>query len=101
MITVVPHKWINGQYLLWPPKKAEQLKKDAGSEPAANWTKIPCSVKRKYIPSLEEAEIEAGYLSGNTTDTSDIPAPPKKRIKSKAESKIHNVDLNYLFETEG
>ncbi|XP_055525271.1 uncharacterized protein LOC129718473 isoform X2 [Wyeomyia smithii] len=98
VITVVPHKWINGQYLLWPPKKAEELMKNPSSKPQQNWTKIPCTVKRKFIPSLAEAEIESEYLSGYTTDTSDIPVLPRKRSKNKAEQKVQGLDLNYLLE---
>lgn len=100
VVTVVPHQWVDGEFLLWPPKKADRLRKNAACKPESNWNKIPCVVKRKYIPTMVEAEAEAAYLSGITTDTSDSPAPSKKKIKMTVPT-IQELDLNHLIENDG
>lgn len=101
VITVVPHLWVDGQFLLWPPKNADRLRKNAACKPETNWNKIPCVIKRKYIPTLNEADAEAACLSGVTTDASDSPAPPKKKFKKRAASTIQEFDLNHLLENDG
>ncbi|EAT32947.1 AAEL014814-PA [Aedes aegypti] len=71
VLTAVPYRWIRDGFLFWPGKNANRLRMDLNSEPGSGWSKIACSVKRKYIPSYEEAEIEAAELSGQNTESSD------------------------------
>lgn len=81
MLSVVPHQWVQGNVLLWPSKNASILCQDVTSKPAASWTKLPCVIKRKYIPTYKAAEQEAADLSGMSTDVSDY-APRKKPKKN-------------------
>ncbi|XP_021693075.1 uncharacterized protein LOC110677976 isoform X3 [Aedes aegypti] len=94
VLTVVPHKWVNGNTLLWPPKQANELRKNAASLPMSSWSKMSCSVKRKYIPTFADAEQEADELSGLSTDASDFAPRRKKKFKKPAFNK--EIDLNHL-----
>lgn len=97
MLSVVPHQWVRGNVLLWPGKHAGVLCKDVCSKPAASWTKLPCVVKRKYIPTYTEAEQEAADLSGMSTDVSDY-APRKKQKKNpKKVASKKGYDFNHLL----
>lgn len=93
VLSVVPHKWVAENSLFWPPKQANVLRKDAGSSPMPSWTKLPCAVKRKYIPSFGEAEREADELSGQSTDMSDFATKRKKKLKKTSKA----LDLNHLI----
>ncbi|XP_062703947.1 uncharacterized protein LOC109397317 [Aedes albopictus] len=95
VVTVVPHKWVSGNSLFWPSKQANELRQNAASSPASSWTKMPCSVKRKYIPTFKGAEQEADELSGQSTDASDFA--PKRKKKLKKGSTTKELDLNHLL----
>lgn len=99
VLTVVPHKWVNGNTLLWPPKQANELRKNAASLPMSSWSKMSCSVKRKYIPTFADAEQEADELSGLSTDASDFAPRRKKKFKKPAFNK--EIDLNHLVTGQG
>ncbi|XP_055549999.1 uncharacterized protein LOC129732780 isoform X2 [Wyeomyia smithii] len=94
--SIVPQRWVQGKYLYWPNRKAEQLLKDSSSCPAAGWSKLLCTVKQQRIDSLTEAQEEAANLSGVTTDFSD--AGPSnvlnKRFKRKQVEQIADLNFN-------
>ncbi|KXJ69938.1 hypothetical protein RP20_CCG025359 [Aedes albopictus] len=95
VVTVVPHKCVSGNSLFWPSKQANELRQNAASSPASSWTKMPCSVKRKYIPTFKGAEQEGDELSGQSTDASDFA--PKRKKKLKKGSTTKELDLNHLL----
>lgn len=96
VLTAVPCRWIRDGFLFWPGKNANRLRMDLNSEPGSGWSKIACSVKRKYIPSYEEAEIEAAELSGQNTESSDSAPRRKKQKKVKKDGFIKRFDFNHL-----
>lgn len=98
VITVVPHKWVSGNTLSWPTKQVNDLRKNAASVPASSWTKMSCLVKRKYIPTFNDAQQEADDLSGQSTDVSDYA--PKRKKKVKKDSSNKELDLNHLVTVE-
>lgn len=100
MLSVVPHQWVQGDSLMWPNKNAIQLSKDSSSKPAASWTKIPCMVKRKYIPTYREAQQEAEDLSGISTEASDY-APKKKPKKNPKTQPTKGYDFNHMLVDQG
>ncbi|XP_055642552.1 uncharacterized protein LOC129779223 isoform X2 [Toxorhynchites rutilus septentrionalis] len=97
MLSVVPHQWIEGKFLLWPGKNASVICKDVSSKPTASWTKIPCIVKRKYIPTYAEAEQEAADLSGMSTDVSDYIPKIKHAKNAKTVASRKSYDFNHLM----
>lgn len=100
VLTAVPCRWIRDGFLFWPGKNANRLRMDLNSEPGSGWSKIACSVKRKYIPSYEEAEIEAAELSGQNTESSDSAPRRKKQKKVKKDGFIKRFDFNHLVPGE-
>ncbi|XP_055640748.1 uncharacterized protein LOC129778096 [Toxorhynchites rutilus septentrionalis] len=101
MLSVVPHQWIEGKFLLWPGKNASVICKDVSSKPTASWTKIPCIVKRKYIPTYAEAEQEAADLSGMSTDVSDYIPKIKHAKNAKTVASRKSYDFNHLMGKSG
>lgn len=100
VLSIVPHQWVQGDTLMWPNKNATLLSKDAASKPTSTWTKIPCTVKRKFIPTFEEAEQEAAELSGISTDASDYA--PRKKVKKNAKNASNKTyDFNHMLVAEG
>ncbi|KXJ81585.1 hypothetical protein RP20_CCG018755 [Aedes albopictus] len=100
VLTSVPSGWVSGKFLLWPPKRADETRKDVRSTPAATWIKIPCKVKRRYIPTFNAAKEEIGEMSGVTTD-SDIGGPPtskKARKKTDEQGESSGMDFNSHFQ---
>ncbi|XP_062553525.1 uncharacterized protein LOC134218484 [Armigeres subalbatus] len=95
VLTVVPHKWVCGNTLLWPNKQANELRKNAASTPSPSWIKMSCSIKRKFIPTFSEAEQEADDLSGQSTDASDFVV--KRRKTAKTASIKKPLDLNHMI----
>lgn len=83
---------------MWPGKKANVLRQNAGNKPHISWSKIPCTIKRRYIPTFEEAEQEAAELSGLSTESSDAAPKTKKKKTNQAKLSKNNIDLNHLIE---
>ncbi|XP_021712829.1 uncharacterized protein LOC110681391 [Aedes aegypti] len=96
VLSVVPQQWVKSDGLLWPNKNAASLSKDASSKPAASWTKFPCIVKKRNIPSYEQAQQEAADLSGQSTDTSDFATRKKQKKKQKSEATT-GYDFNHML----
>ncbi|XP_065074653.1 uncharacterized protein LOC135698552 [Ochlerotatus camptorhynchus] len=101
VLTAVPHRWVCNGFLMWPEKNANKLRKDLKSEPTSGWSKIACSVKRKYIPSYEEAEMEAAELSGQNTESSDSAPRKKKQKKTTKDGLSRRFDFNHLVAGNG
>lgn len=96
LLSIVPHQWVNGKFLMWPDKKAELLVKDQSSTPTPKWSKIPCAVKRRFIRTFSEAEFEAAEMSGHT-DSDSQQLPPSKKFKTKGAVKGFQTDFNELM----
>ncbi|XP_062545568.1 uncharacterized protein LOC134212069 [Armigeres subalbatus] len=101
VLTTVPSLWVSGKYLHWPPKNADELRKNVGSQPSISWNKMLCKVKRHFIPTFSEAEQELIELSGVNTD-SDIGEPPVQKIRKKAPKieSLTGMDFNMHFAKE-
>nr|XP_029721171.1 uncharacterized protein LOC115262686 [Aedes albopictus] len=105
VLTAVPCRWIRDGCLFWPGKNANKLRKNLTSEPSAGWSKIACSIKRKYIPSdvtpsYEEAEAEAAELSGQNTESSDAAPRRKKQKRATKDDTSRRFDFNHLVPGE-
>nr|XP_029711535.1 uncharacterized protein LOC109432197 [Aedes albopictus] len=100
VLTAVPCRWIRDGCLFWPGKNANKLRKNLTSEPSAGWSKIACSIKRKYIPSYEEAEVEAAELSGQNTESSDAAPRRKKQKRATKDDTSRRFDFNHLVPGE-
>lgn len=81
---------------MWPSKHANILRKNVTSEPHSSWSKIPCVVKRRFIPTFAEAELEAADLSGQSTDTSEFAPTPKRKKTNPPKGSKNRFDFNYL-----
>lgn len=103
LLSIVPHRWVNGDFLLWPDKNAGTLIKDRSSTPSPKWQKIPCILKRKSIKTFAEAELEAAEMSGHTDSDSQQP-PPAKKFRTKGAAKQispQDLDFNEMMMNQG
>ncbi|XP_062552826.1 uncharacterized protein LOC134217971 [Armigeres subalbatus] len=101
VLSAVPCRWVRDGYLFWPGKNVNKLRTNLKSEPCTSWSKIVCNVKRKYIPSYEEAEMEAAELSGQNTESSDAAPRKKKQKKTMKDGSSQRFDFNHLVPADG
>lgn len=73
MLFVVPEAWESQNKLYWPTKYKnkiiETIRKDKFSIPCADWEIRPCTLKRSFLSTFEEAEGELQKMTCNYLTT--------------------------------
>lgn len=78
---IVPSKWESNNIVKWPKRNISKLVKCDDYLPDPDWQQIKCQVKRKNIPTYNDAERElANLLCVTDTDEDQIN---DKMTKSK------------------
>lgn len=102
-LSVVPMQWEIDGILYWPKRDLYSLRENPASVPdLKEWRAMSCTVKRRGIQSLIEAqkiEKEMSRVSDTEGDADDHqPRLPNKRKRTNANcSKADEEDFNSLF----
>ena len=68
-LTIVPEQWEQCGILFWPKKFAYKFQRDPESTPESNWISLPFKLKRNFLKSYEDAEIELDrMIDGEDTE---------------------------------
>lgn len=84
-LSICPSEWEKHGILRWPIKKSKKLVRIEDSVPNPDWTIEKCKVKRKNIPTYDEAEgALKEMLECSTTEQEDgaevvVPATALER----------------------
>ncbi|RVE41229.1 hypothetical protein evm_014121 [Chilo suppressalis] len=89
---IAPSPWERNNIVKWPKHNALKFVKSANTLPQPDWRDIKCQVKRRNIPTYEEAERELDFLLANTDTDEETRVTNSKQASQKEE------DLNVLMQ---
>lgn len=98
-LTIVPTFWEAKGILHWPPKNRRHPKliRDDRSRPGPGWDTFRCVVKRKDLPSYEEADAELRIMEQHT-DTDYQEGDDERSILGTSRTGIEEPSRNGVID---